>query len=162
MCPHGAENRRGRLSAFICKALDEQGKISFVVFDRDDMSVHEYDISQITQKIVGREIYNAKLENSVVKITDSKRALAKLTPEENKRSSAFYIIEEYRSSLGSVMYAAVSNTGELFEFSANAAADFLSGKKLINGYINKSGIHVINIPTFTTALHKSLEHTSVH
>lgn len=146
----------------ICKALDEQGKISFVVFDRDDMSVHEYDISQITQKIVSREIYNAKLENSVVKITDSKRALAKLTPEEHKRSSAFYLLEQYRSSFGSDMFAAVSNTGELFEFSANTAAVFLSDKKLVNGYINKSGVHAINIPTFTTALHKSLEHTSVH
>jgi len=59
----------------ICKVPDEQGKISFVVFDEDSMSVSEYDIAEITQKIVHREIYNAKLENSVVKITDSKHAL---------------------------------------------------------------------------------------
>ena len=70
----------------ICKVLDEQGKISFVVFDEDSMSVSEYDIADITQKIVHREIYNAKLENSVVKITDSKHALAKLTYEERKHS----------------------------------------------------------------------------
>lgn len=145
----------------ICKLLDAQGKISFAVFDMDDMSVHEYDISEITQKIVNREIYNAKLENSVVKITDSRRALVKLTPEERKGSNAFYIIDQYKSPFGLLIYAAVSNTGEIFEFSSNTAVDFLSGKKLINGFINKNGIHVINIPTFTTALHKSLEHTRV-
>jgi len=146
----------------ICKVSDEQGKISFVVFDEDSMSVSRYDISEITQKIVRREIYNAKLENSVVKITDSKHALAKLTYEEGKRSTAFYIINEYSSPLNSVMYAAVSNTGELFEFSANTAAYFFKDKRAVNGYLNKSGFHVINIPTFTTALHKSLEHTNVH
>lgn len=126
------------------------------------MSVSEYDIAEITQKIVRREIYNAKLENSVVKITDSKRALAKLTYEEGRRSTAFYIINQYSSPFDSVMYAAVSNTGELFEFSANAAADFFKDKRVVNGYLGKSGLHVINIPTFTTALHKSLEHTNVH
>ena len=146
----------------ICKVLDEQGKISFVVFDEDSMSVSEYDIADITQKIVHREIYNAKLETSVVKITDSKHALAKLTYEERKHSTAFYIINQYKSPFDSVMYAAVSNTGELFEFSANSAADFFKDKKVVNGYLNKSGLHVINIPTFTTALHKSLEHTNVH
>ena len=45
----------------ICKVPDEQGKISFVVFDEDSMSVSEYDIADITQKIVHRDIYNAKL-----------------------------------------------------------------------------------------------------
>ena len=136
----------------ICKVPDEQGKISFVVFDEDSMSVSEYDIAEITQKIVHR----------VVKITDSKHALAKLTYEERKHSTAFYIINQYKSPFDSVMYAAVSNTGELFEFSANSAADFFKDKKVVNGYLNKSGLHVINIPTFTTALHKSLEHTNVH
>lgn len=136
----------------ICKVLDEQGKISFVVFDEDSMSVSEYDIADITQKIVHREIYNAKLENSVVKITDSKHALAKLTYEERKHSTAFYIINQYKSPFDSVMYAAVSNTGELFEFSANSAADFFKDKKVVNGYLNKSGLHVINIPTFTTEI----------
>ena len=72
------------------------------------------------------------------------------------------IINQYKSPFDSVMYAAVSNTGELFEFSANSAADFFKDKKVVNGYLNKSGLHVINIPTFTTALHKSLEHTNVH
>lgn len=145
----------------ICRTADNQGKIVFLVYSADDGKIIEYDSAAITQKIVSREIGNAKLENSVVKITDSRQALAKLSFEERCVSSVFYIFTEYTSPHGSKIFGTVSNTGEIFELSANAAADFFSGKKIINAYLNKSGLHIINVPTFGTHLHKSLKHTPI-
>lgn len=146
----------------LCKASDPEGRIFFIVYNATEKKIEKYSNDEMIRKIVSREIDNAKLENSVVKITDSKRTLAKLSYEESTRSSVYYVISEYTSPLGSEMYAVVSNTGVIYEFSASAAADFVSDKRMINGYMNKHGLHVINVPVFSTVLHKSLEHTDVN
>lgn len=146
----------------LCKASDPEGRIFFIVYNATEKKIEKYSNDEMILKIVSREIDNAKLENSVVKITDSQRALAKLSYEESISSSVYYVLSEYSSPFGSEMYAVVSNTGEIYEFSASAAKDFLSEKRIINGYINKHGFHVINVPVFSTVLHKSLEHTDVN
>lgn len=143
----------------LCKAADSRGMIDFIIYSDVDKTVHEYDISAVTQKIIKRDIVNAKLENSVVKITDSKRALAKLSFEEKTHSAVFYILEEYISARGTKMFCAVSNTGEIFEFSENIVPEFCEKRKIVNGYVNKSGLHIINVPAFVTPLHKSLKLT---
>ena len=138
----------------ICKSVDSSGKVIFVVYDGDARKIRYYSFEEISESIIAKKIENAKLENSVVKLTDSKRAAVKLTYEENLTSRVYYILSEYVSAFGLQMYCTVSNTGELYEFSENVAVPFLADKKLVNGYITKKGLHVINVPTFTTALHK--------
>lgn len=134
------------------------GRIVFVTYDLADDKIREYSNEEITQKIVERKIVNAKLENTVVKITDSRKMLPKLSFEERSRSCVFYILNSCKSENGSVMYLAVSNTGEKFEFSENLSDDFCRGRQVINGYTTKKGFHVINVPVYTTALNKPLEH----
>ncbi|MDE5993077.1 MAG: hypothetical protein K2G87_08520, partial [Oscillospiraceae bacterium] len=68
------------------------------------------------------------------------------------------ILNRYVSEEGSPMLLAVSNSGEKFEFSENLAADFCSGRQVVNGYMTKKGFKVINVPAYITALNKSLEH----
>ncbi len=125
---------------------------------QQDGKILEYSNEEITQKIVERKIDNAKLENTVVKITDSRKVMPVLSFEEKKQSVVFYIVNGYRSAENSPMYLAVSNSGEKFEFSENLAADFFRERQVINGYMTKKGMKVINVPVFTTPLNKPLEH----
>lgn len=142
----------------ICRTCDEDGRILFLTYNKPNGKIHEYSNEEIIQKIVDRRIANAKLENTVVKITDSKRVIAKISCEERKLSAVFYILDRYVSEEGSHMLLAVSNCGEKFEFSENLAADFFSSRHVVNGYMTKKGIRIINVPAYVTALNKSLEH----
>jgi len=142
----------------ICRTCTEDGRIVFLTYNASDGKVCGYSNEDITRKIVERKIVNAKLENTVVKITDSRNILPKLSFEENKSSRVFYIADVYMSASGSRIYLAVSNTGERFEFSENLAADFCRGRQVINGYMTKNGLRLINVTAFTTALSKPLEH----
>lgn len=142
----------------ICRSCDEDGRILFITYNKLNGKIHEYSNEEIIQKIVDRQIANAKLENTVVKITDSKRVIAKISCEERKQSAVFYILDRYVSEEGSPMLLAVSNCGEKFEFSENLAANFCNGRQVVNGYMTKKGFRIINVPAYITALNKSLEH----
>lgn len=142
----------------ICRSCDEDGRILFLTYNKPDEKIHEYSNEEIIQKIVDRHISNAKLENTVVKITDSKRVISKISCEERKLSAVFYILDRYVSEEGSPMLLAVSNCGEKFEFSENLAADFCRDRHIVNGCMTKKGFKIINVPAYTTALNKSLEH----
>ncbi len=142
----------------ICRSCRQDGTIVFLSYDLSEGRINEYSNEDITQKIVERKIVNAKLENTVVKITDSRKMMPKLSFEENKCSCVYYVVSRYISAEDSIMYMAVSNTGEKFEFSENLAADFCRGRQVINGYMTDKGLHLIKVPAFTTALRKPLEH----
>ena len=142
----------------ICRSCDEDGRILFLTYSKTDGKIHEYGNEEMIQKIVDRQIANAKLENTVVKITDSKRSIVKISCTERKLSAVFYILDRYASGEGSPMLLAVSNCGEKFEFSENLAIDFCRDRHVVNGYMTKKGFKIINVPAYTTALNKSLEH----
>ncbi|MCM1024555.1 MAG: hypothetical protein NC395_10930 [Prevotella sp.] len=148
----------GRKECLICRSVDGDGRIVFLTYDRTDEKIHEYSNDEITRKIVDRQIVNAKLENTVVKITDTKTTMSKIRADEKKSSNVFYILDSYTSVNGSAMFLAVSNCGEKFEFSENLAADFCGGRHIVNGYMTKNGLKMINVPAYVTALNKSLEH----
>lgn len=142
----------------ICRSCNKDGIILFLTFNPSDGKIHEYSNEEITQKIVEKKIGNANLENTVVKITDSRKVLQEISFEENKYSSVFYIADRYTSGNGTPMFLAVSNTGEKFEFSENLAADFCRGRRVVNGYMTKKGLRVINVTAYTTALHTLMKH----
>lgn len=142
----------------ICRSSDKEGRIVFLTYNKTDGKIHEYSNNEIMHKIVNRQIINAKLENTVVKITDSKKILPKICFEEKINSCVFYILDSYTSAEGSKMLLAVSNCGEKFEFSENLAADFCRERQVINGYMTKKGFKIINVPAYVTVLSKPLEH----
>lgn len=142
----------------ICRSSDEEGRIVFLTYNKTDGKIHEYLNNEMIHKIVDKQIINAKLENTVVKITDSKKMLIKISFEEKRSSRVFYVLDGYTSAEGSKMFLAVSNCGEKFEFSENLAADFCGGRHIVNGYMTKKGFKIINVPAYVTALNKSLEH----
>lgn len=142
----------------ICRSSDENGRIVFLTYNKTDGKIHEYSNDEMIHKIVDRQIINAKLENTVVKITDSKKMLPKVGFEEKGSSCVFYILDCYTSAVGNKMLLAVSNCGEKFEFSENLALDFCSGRQVVNGYMTKKGFKIINVPAYVTALSKPLEH----
>lgn len=142
----------------ICRSNDKEGRIVFLTYNKTDGKIHEYSNNEMIHKIVDRQIINAKLENTVVKITDSKKMLLKISFEEKRNSCVFYILNSYTSADGSKMFLAVSNRGEKFEFSDNLAADFCIGRQVVNGCMTKKGFKIINVPAYVTALSKPLEH----
>ena len=142
----------------ICRSSDRDGRIVFLTYNKTDGNIHEYSNNEMIHNIVDRQIINAKLENTVVKITDSKKTLLKIGFEEKGNSCVFYILDSYISAEKSRMFLAVSNCGEKFEFSENLAADFCSGRQVVNGYMTKKGFKIITVPAYVTALSKPLEH----
>jgi hypothetical protein len=146
----------------ICKITDKDGAIDFVVYDSDKKAVSYYSQHDMMGLVVKRSIVNAKLENSVIKITDSKKALAKLSYEEGKVSSVYYCFYSYTSPLGNNVYALVSNIGRVVEMSSSMAAEFFAAHRVINATCTKKGeVHVIDVPAFSSVLRQSLEHVNI-
>ncbi|MBR4224785.1 MAG: hypothetical protein IKR73_08250 [Oscillospiraceae bacterium] len=146
----------------ICRETREDGSLVFNVYDTEKRTNTRYTNSQLMPMVVSKKLNNAKLENSVVKITDSKKPLATLTAEESRTDSIWYVFEDYTSPVGSHMLAMVSNTGTIIEFSDSMAREFFASHRVVNAYIGHKGLHLINVPTFTSVLSKSLKHVNNH
>lgn len=150
------------MKILICRVTIEDGSVRFAVYDTDEKQMAHYTNSALTPLVVRKDIYNAKLENSVIKTTDGSRSVLMLDREESSRSSVIYILSSYTSELGSEMYAAVDNLGEVYEFSANLLHIFMEKKQIVNMKKNRSGHEVIKVPVYASVLQKSLEHTNIH
>lgn len=61
----------------VCRSSDKEGRTVFLTYNETDGKIHEYSNNEIMHKIVDRQIVNAKLENTVVKITASKKCCQK-------------------------------------------------------------------------------------
>lgn len=155
--------RKGvHMLVLICREACEDGSLVFTIYDTDSKKVTRYTNAELMPLVASKHINNAKLENSVIKITDSRRSLQTISYEQGKTDSAFYVIKSYVSPVGSNMYAVVSNRGNIFEFSESMAEEFFNTHFLVNAYFARKGMHVINVPTFSSALQKSLEHINNH
>lgn len=150
------------MKILICRETNEDGSIRFAVYDTDEETVQHFTNSELIPLVVGKKVSNAKLENSVIKITDGSHSIIKLTAEESKMSSAFYILERYTSPHGSEMYLAVDNTGIKYEFSENLLTVFSEKKRVVNLRRSKNGHEMIKVPVYSSVLQKSLAHTNIH
>ncbi|MBQ4486591.1 MAG: hypothetical protein II936_06255 [Oscillospiraceae bacterium] len=149
------------MKILICRETSETGQVGFVVYDTDIMKAEVFSFSELAALIVQKKIYNAKLENSVIKTTDARHNIIKLDRDESRRPSAYYILDMYTSKMGSNIYVAVDNKGNLYEFSENLTQEFLKNRRIANASHGKGGLDVIKVPTFNTVLQKSLAHTSI-
>ncbi|MBQ7990409.1 MAG: hypothetical protein IJ080_01100 [Oscillospiraceae bacterium] len=146
----------------ICRETLGDGSLVFNVYDTDKRINTRYTNAELTPLVVSKKVKNAKLENSVIKITDSNRSLITLTHEAGMADSVYYVFEDYTSPVGSHMLALVSNRGRVVEFSESMAREFFEAHRVVNAYIGHKGLHLINVPTFTSALSKSLKHVNNH
>ena len=133
----------------------------FIVYDSDDRKCTRYTNAELMLMVTARKIYNAKLENTVIKMTDGRRMIT-LSHEESKTVQVFYIFDTYTSPNGQKMFAAVSNHGITAEFSESIADLFFASNKVVNATLTKKGVHMTMVPTFSSPLQKSLEHINIH
>ena len=149
------------MKILVCRETQTDGSVLFIVYDTDEKKCLKYDNAELTLLVAARKIYNAKLENSVIKMTDGRRMIT-LSAEESKTVQVFYIFETYTSPNDQKMFAAVSNHGITAEFSESIAEEFFKSHKVVNATLTKKGVHLTKVPTFSSPLQKSLEHINIH
>lgn len=147
-------------SKLICRTVDmEKNSIVFCVYNSKTDKVEDLCEEEVKQMILAGDLDNAKLENTVIKKTDSSQAVMYLDPEHRKTSSIFYVLSKNISPFTqAVLYIVISNTGERFEMSENVAVEFLQGKTLVNANIVKGRLNVLDARNFETHLNRSLSH----
>lgn len=147
-------------SKLICRTVDaEKNSVVFCVYNGKTDKVEDMCEEDVKQMILSGELDNAKLENTVIKKTDSSQGVLYLEPEQRKTSSIFYVLDENISPFsGVVLFTVISNTGEKFEMSENVAVEFLEGKTLVNANISKDRLNVLDARNFETRLNRSLSH----
>ena len=147
------------MQVLICRETQKDGSVLFVTYDTDTGKCSRYTNNELMVLVAARKIFNAKLENSVIKMTDGKKTV---TLSADSNSEVYYIFETYISPNGLTIYAAVNNHGVLAEFSDTLAELFFSAHKVANASLTKKGIHMTRVPTFSSPLQKSLEHINIH
>lgn len=147
-------------SKLICRTVDvEKDSIVFCVYNAKTDKVEDLCEEEVKQMILSGELDNAKLENTVIKKTDSSQAVMYLDPEQRKASNIFYVLSKNISPFtSSVIYTVISNTGEKFEMSENVAVEFLKDKTLVNANIGKDRLNILDARNFETHLNRSLSH----
>lgn len=147
-------------SKLICRTVDDKkNSVVFCVYNAKTDRVEELCEEEVKQMILAGDLDNAKLENTVIKKTDSSQAVMYLEPKDRKTSCIFYVLSKNISPFtNSVLYTVISNTGEKFEMSENVAVEFLKGKDLINANIAKDRLNVLDARNFETHLSRPLSH----
>lgn len=124
--------------------------VSFIVYDEESQKLSEFSNNEITSLILGKKISNAKLENTVIKMTDGT-----LHVIDGKNShSIFYVL-----SCTDGVYSMIDGSGEIWKMSFNTAKVFFAGssRKLTNAKLTANGITVSRHQNFSTALSRSTE-----
>ncbi|MGN0642031.1 MAG: hypothetical protein ACI4JJ_02690 [Huintestinicola sp.] len=125
-------------------------KVSFILYDEEAGKISEVGNNDITAMILNKMIINAKLENTVVKMTDGTLAVI----DTKNASSVFYVL-----GCTEGVYSLIDGNGEIWKMSLNVARVFLEhGKnKLTNAKISSKGIVINKHRSFSTALSRSTE-----
>lgn len=117
------------------------------------MNVCKYD--EVVLRCLAKEIENARLENGVIKMTDSINGVnwVEWTVPADKLlvNCIYYILEKFEQH-SSICYLIVSNTGELFCVSANLIEDFVTRHKVLNARISNGKVHLFVIKRHTSPL----------
>lgn len=124
--------------------------VSFIVYDDKNRSVSEVGNDEMTSMILSKKISNAKLENTVIKMTDG---ILPVIDEKNK-NSIFYVLGSTNG-----VYSMVGISGEIWQMSFNVAEIFFGqGKrKMTNARLTPKGIVINKHQNFSTALSRSTE-----
>lgn len=125
--------------------------VSFIIFDEETEKTFDVGNTEMTNLILNKNISNAQLENTVIKMTDGT-----LTVYDQKNvQSVFYVL-----GCSDGVYSLIDGSGEIWKMSLNVAGVFLEQgkKKLSNAKISSKGIAINKHRNFATALSRPTEH----
>ena len=117
---------------------EENGKISQVIND------------ETVSMILSKKISNAKLENTVIKMTDGNLAVI----DEKNAADIFYVL-----GCENDVYSTTDGSGEIWKMSLNTARVFFSQgrRKMTNAKLTPKGMSINRHQNFSTALSRSTE-----
>lgn len=145
----------------VCSLIEPNGMIKYLVVNAETGICEKLTYEETSTQVLSRQITNAKMENTVIKIVDAVWNQSQLRCSSSDNPKIFYVFQRYKSKLGTDIIVAISNTGELFEMSENIAVIFLARKDVMfaNGLINNGKINLMKKKGFTSALYRSYENT---
>lgn len=124
--------------------------VSFIIYDDKSSSISEVGNNELTSMILSKKVSNAKLENTVIKMTDGNLPVI----DEKNKDSVFYVLD-----CTDGVYSMIGGSGGIWKMSLNVAEVFFShGKKrMTNAKLTSKGIIINKHQNFSTALSRSTE-----
>lgn len=125
--------------------------VSFILYNEETEKTSEVGNTEMTSMILNKTVSNAKLENTVIKMTDGN-----LTVFDSKNAhSVFYVLD-----CTDGVYSMIDGSGEIWKMSLNVARVFFAQgkKKLSNAKLCSDEIVINKHRNYSTALRRSTEH----
>ena len=124
--------------------------VSFILYDEENGKISQVSNDETVSMILSKKISNAKLENTVIKMTDGNLAVI----DEKNASDIFYVL-----GCENDVYSMIDGSGEIWKMSLNTARVFFSQgrRKMTNAKLNPKGMSINRHQTFSTALRRSTE-----
>lgn len=124
--------------------------VSFILYDEENGKILQVSNDETVSMILSKKISNAKLENTVIKMTDGNLAVI----DEKNASDIFYVL-----GCENDVYSMIDGSGEIWKMSLNTARVFFSQgrRKMTNAKLTPKGMSINRHQNFSTALRRSTE-----
>ncbi len=124
--------------------------VSFILYDEENGKISQVSNDETVSMILSKKISNAKLENTVIKMTDGNLAVI----DEKNASDIFYVL-----GCENDVYSMIDGSGEIWKMSLNTARVFFSQgrRKMTNAKLTPKGMSINRHQNFSTALRRSTE-----
>lgn len=124
--------------------------VSFILYDEESGKISQVSNDETVSMILSKKISNAKLENTVIKMTDGNLAVI----DEKNASDIFYVLGSEND-----VYSMIDGSGEIWKMSLNTARVFFSQgrRKMTNAKLTPKGMSINRHQNFSTALRRSTE-----
>lgn len=124
--------------------------VSFILYDEENGKISQVSNDETVSMILSKKISNAKLENTVIKMTDGNLAVI----DEKNAADIFYVL-----GCENDVYSMIDGSGEIWKMSLNTARVFFSQgrRKMTNAKLTPKGMSINRHQNFSTALRRSTE-----
>lgn len=124
--------------------------VSFILYDEENGKISQVTNDETVSMILSKKISNAKLENTVIKMTDGNLAVI----DEKNAADIFYVL-----GCENDVYSMIDGSGEIWKMSLNTARVFFSQgrRKMTNAKLTPKGMSINRHQNFSTALSRSTE-----
>ena len=124
--------------------------VSFILYDEENGKISQVSNDETVSMILSKKISNAKLENTVIKMTDGNLAVI----DEKNAADIFYVLGCENDA-----YSMTDGSGEIWKMSLNTARVFFSQgrRKMTNAKLTPKGMSINRHQNFSTALSRSTE-----
>lgn len=124
--------------------------VLFILYDEENGKISQVSNDETISMILSKKISNAKLENTVIKMTDGNLAVI----DEKNAADIFYVL-----GCENDVYSMTDGSGEIWKMSLNTARVFFSQgrRKMTNAKLTPKGMSINRHQNFSTALRRSTE-----